>query len=78
MNGIESLSVAWGGLFGWFNVKLLSCGKSELGDAVIRWMLELLMNAVGAVVDFVDHFASALILKQIPPYFKVFKTFSKS
>ena len=60
MDEIESLSVAWGGHFGWFNVKLLSCGKSELGDAVIRWMLELLMNAVGAVADFVEHFASAL------------------
>ena len=40
-----------GGHSGWSSVKLSSIGKSELGDAVITQMLELLMNSVGVAVD---------------------------
>ena len=34
----------------WSNVKSSSIGKSELGDAVIRWTLELLMSSVRIAV----------------------------
>ena len=61
-DGIESPSVggAWRGHSGRSNVKLSSVGKSESGDAVIRRMLELLMNKVGVTVDFMECFAKEL------------------
>ena len=62
VDGIESLSMAWGGHSGQSTVKLARRSKSKSDDAVIGQMLELLMCIVGVVAVFVECLANALLL----------------
>ena len=48
---LSSFALMVGGHLGRSSVKLSSISKSKSGDAVVGWMLELLMNSVGVAVD---------------------------